>query len=154
MSIIIKSNLNGEISSYDKTTTGPKNLLRVCKSMVPHVASMTSSVGNVGHRGSWVEIDGVQLSGIEREFITNMQTARDAIEQTTSIKTRLTEHFDETPVTIESHRHTVYGAHLWEAEFEGGESRFALEGETGEIIGHYESLDDALDDWGTIEGDK
>lgn len=59
---IYKSCGGGETTThYEWATTGPRNLLAAIARLYEHSASMTRNYGNIGHAGSWIEIDGVKI---------------------------------------------------------------------------------------------
>jgi len=64
---IYKSDGGGEIRTHYTWNTGPRNLLCAIKTLTKHSDSMTRSYGNVGHSGSWIEIDGIRIRSDEIE---------------------------------------------------------------------------------------
>lgn len=51
-------------------------------------------------------------------------------------------------IKFESIRSNENGAFLWQVECESGEDRFVIEGETGTLVGRWESEEEALEAWG------
>jgi len=89
---IARSFGGGETRVHYEYATGPRNLLKAIKKLREHAKEMTEGSGNIGHIGSWIEIDGVPINDgslLDIEFdkkrgsITyksHMQRARELIE--------------------------------------------------------------------------
>lgn len=58
---IYKSSGGGETRTHYEWTTGPRNLLKAIDTLHEHRASMERGYGNIGHQGSWIEVDGVPV---------------------------------------------------------------------------------------------
>ena len=69
--ITIKTRLNSGISlrpgqlqveTCHEFNVGPKNLLGAIKTLTAHSAQMVVIYGGIGHAGSWIEINGVEIT--------------------------------------------------------------------------------------------
>jgi hypothetical protein len=78
MSIQIKTELHegispscggGEVRTHYEWTVGPRNLMRAIATLRRHRREMTEGYGNVGHRRSWLEVDGVELDEFDAHDI-------------------------------------------------------------------------------------
>lgn len=58
---IYKSQGGGTNRVQAEASTGPRNLLRLAADLNEISRRATQSLGNVGHCGTWLEIDGVQI---------------------------------------------------------------------------------------------
>lgn len=59
----------GQVLTHYKWNIGPRNLIKAFKALREHSRLMTQSYGNIGHSGSWIEVNGTRVSGLdESEF--------------------------------------------------------------------------------------
>lgn len=58
---ICKSSGGGKIHVYFTWFTGPRNLMKALGILPKHCIDMDNSYGNVGHCGSWIEVDGIRI---------------------------------------------------------------------------------------------
>jgi len=58
---IYKSDGGGQTRVHYSWAVGPRNLMRALEALPEHSESMTTSYGNHGHSGSWIEIAGVRI---------------------------------------------------------------------------------------------
>ena len=58
---IYKSSGGGKTTVHYTWTTGPRNLMAAIETLREHSADMTQGYGNVGHSGSWIEVDGIVM---------------------------------------------------------------------------------------------
>jgi hypothetical protein len=68
-SAIYKSEGGGETCTHYEWTTGPRNLLKAIETLAKHSASMERGYGNVGHMGSWIEIDGTRIGAFDIQYV-------------------------------------------------------------------------------------
>jgi len=78
MTITIKTKLDsgiyassggGKITTHYKWATGPRNLVKAVKALDRHTKEMTQGFGNIGHCGSWIEIDGRRIDNYDLDSI-------------------------------------------------------------------------------------
>ena len=64
---IYASSGGGRTLTHYIFTAGPRNLLKALKLLAVHKRDMTAGYGNIGHSGSWIEIDGIRLDASQVE---------------------------------------------------------------------------------------
>lgn len=74
----------GETRTHYEWRTGPINLLRAIRQLNEHRRDMDAGYGNIGHAGSWIEIDGERLDRWHVEMTETLDDARRLIDHATS----------------------------------------------------------------------
>ena len=108
---IYASSGGGRTRTHYTFNAGPRNLLKAFALLSEHRHDMTQGYGNIGHSGSWLEIDGIRID--DRIVLSELSFAA--------------EHYDyvkrETPTEIarnvlaDPYRYSTEAALAAEAEF-------------------------------------
>ena len=90
--ILIKTKIhescNGHgVHTYFRFATGPRNLLKACRIKYRHSKEMTKGYGNIGHCGTWIEIDGIEI--LHKDLPVSQSEAKSLIEKIKSGKYEL-----------------------------------------------------------------